>query len=392
MRPVVVTGLGAMSPFGTGVKAYWDGIRGGTCAIRPLTLIDTDGFRCRIAAEVPAPVPGSSRRSRGDRLALTAAQEALTDAGLGTREREAAGLIVGAVGGGMLEGEAWYWARRSTGRVEGWERELRSVLPSSHAAMLAHRLGIHGPRETVVTACSSGAASIAVGADLVADGVTPLALAGGTDSLTRICFMGFNTLRLLDTEPCRPFDRHRRGMSIGEGAAFVVLEDAEHARARGARVYAELAGHGMTTDAFHVTSPHPDGEGMVRAMRTALSRGGIAPAAVGYANAHGTGTVQNDRVEARALRLVFGDGRLLVSSTKSMIGHTMAAAGSLEAVATILAMVAETVPPTVNLSTPDPEMVFDCVPERARDAVLEHAISNSFGFGGQNVTLLFRRI
>ncbi len=392
MSSVVVTGLGAMSPFGTGVKAYWDGIRAGTCAIRPLTLIETDGFRCRIAAEVPAPVPGSWRRSRGDRLALAAAQEALTDAGLGARERASAGLIVGAVGGGMLEGEAWYWARRASGRVEGWERALRSVLPSSHAAMLAHRLGVRGPRETVVTACSSGAASIAIGADLVAEGVTPLALAGGTDSLTRICFMGFNTLRLLDPEPCRPFDRQRRGMSIGEGAAFVVLEDAEHARARGARVYAELAGHGMTTDAFHVTSPHPDGEGMVRAMQDALSRGGIAPAAVGYANAHGTGTVQNDRVEARALRTVFGDRRLLVSSTKSMIGHTMAAAGSLEAVATILAVVAETVPPTVNLTKPDPEMVFDCVPDRARDVALEHAISNSFGFGGQNVTLLFRRV
>jgi len=242
-----------------------------------------------------------------------------------------------------------------------------------------------------VTACSSGAASLAMAADLIADGVVPLAIAGGVDALTRICFMGFNTLKLLDPSPCRPFDRDRRGMSIGEGAAFVVLEDSRRARARGARVYAELAGYGMTSDAFHVTSPHPDGEGMVRAMRVALQQAGVAAADVGYANAHGTATPQNDRIEARAIRSVFGEGRLLVSSTKSMIGHTMAAAGTLEAVATVLTLVNELVPPTAQLVTPDPEIPFDCVPGVAREAAVEVAISNSFGFGGQNVTLLFRR-
>jgi 3-oxoacyl-[acyl-carrier-protein] synthase II len=391
MKAVVVTGLGAMSPFGAGVKAYWDGIRAGVCAIRPLTLIDPEGFRCRIAGEVVEPIPGSRRRSRADRLALAAAREALDDAGLVRRERGEAALIVGAVGGGMLEGEDWYWAHRRPEQARRGARALRSILPGSHAAVLAHQLGLGGPRETIVTACSSGAASLAVAADLIADGVVSLALAGGADALTRICFMGFNALRLLDPAPCRPFDRQRRGMSIGEGAAFVVLEDAEHARARGARVYAELAGHGMTTDGFHVTSPHPEGEGMARAMRLALARGRLEPRAVGYVNAHGTGTVQNDRIEARAVRAVFGEGRLLISSTKSMIGHTMAAAGSLEAVATILAIVTETVPPTVHLATPDPEVPFDCVPDRAREVTLESAISNSFGFGGQNVTLAFRR-
>ena len=247
------------------------------------------------------------------------------------------------------------------------------------------------PRETVVTACSSGAVSLALAADLVADGVAPLAVAGGVDALTRICFMGFNALKLLDSAPCRPFDRDRRGMSIGEGAAFVVLEDAGRARAREARVYAELAGYGMTSDAFHVTSPHPDGEGMARAMRAALQQAGVTPASVGYANAHGTATPQNDRIEARAIRDVFGEGRLLVSSTKSMIGHTMAAAGTLEAVATVLALVNEVIPPTAQLETPDPEIPFDCVPRVAREAAVELAVSNSFGFGGQNVTLLFRR-
>jgi 3-oxoacyl-[acyl-carrier-protein] synthase II len=390
MRRVGITGLGAVSPFGLGVKPYWDGLRAGTCAIRPVTLIETREFRCRIAAEVPDPVPGSSRRSRADRLALTAAREALADAGIEPRLRAETALVVGAVGGGMLEAEAWYWRRRGAD-ARGALTALRSMLPYAHAETLGWQLGLGGPRETIVAACSSGAAALAVAAELVADGVVPLAVAGGVDALTRICFMGFNALKLLDPSPCRPFDRDRRGMSIGEGAAFVVLEDVAHARARGAGIYAELAGHAMATDAFHVTSPHPAGEGMVRAMRAAIERAGLTPRAIGYVNAHGTGTVQNDRVEAAALAEVFGEGGVLVSATKSMIGHTMAAAGSLEAVATILALVHETVPPTANLTTPDPAVLFDCVPEAAREVRLECAISNSFGFGGQNVTLVFRR-
>ncbi len=390
MRRVLVTGLGAVSPFGTGVKAFWAGLAAGTCAIRPLTLIDAEGFRCRIAAEVPEIVAGSPRRSRADRLALGAAVEALDDAGLGGTERAGAALIVGAVGGGMLEAESWYWARARGERAPGWAASLRSMLPAAHAETLAHRMRLGGPRHTVVTACSSGAVALAEAAELIADGVVDCAVAGGVDAVTRLCFMGFNALKLLDPEPCRPFDRDRRGMSIGEGAAFIVLEAAEHARARGARAYAELAGHGMTTDAYHVTAPQPDGEGMVRAMRAAMAAAGVAPNAVGYVNAHGTATPQNDRIEARAIGRVFGSGRVLVSSSKSMIGHTMAAAGSLEAVATILALTHETVPPTANLTTPDPEVDFDCVPRVAREAVVEHAISNSFGFGGQNVTLLFR--
>jgi 3-oxoacyl-[acyl-carrier-protein] synthase II len=394
MSAVLVTGLGAVSPFGAGVKAYWSGLTAGSCAIRPATLIETGGFRCRIAAEVPDALPGSRRISRADRLAQAAAREALDDAGLGAIDRRHSALVVGAVGGGMLEAEAWYWqtGRRRPRRALGAERRaLASVLPYSHAEAVGSRLGLYGPRETVVTACSSGAAALALAFDLVADGAVDIAVAGGADALTRICFMGFNALRLLDPAPCRPFDRERRGMSIGEGAAFAVLENAAHARARGARVYTELAGYGMTTDAFHVTSPQPDGEGMVRAMRMALARAGVPPQLVGYVNAHGTATPQNDRIEARALREVFGDGATLVSATKSMIGHTMAAAGALEAVATILALVHEVVPPTANHVNPDPDVTFDCVPGVSREAAFECAISNSFGFGGQNLTLLFRR-
>jgi 3-oxoacyl-[acyl-carrier-protein] synthase II len=390
VKSVAVTGLGVVSPFGAGVKTFWEGISSGSCAIRPITLIDTEGFRCRIAAEVPAGIAGSGRRSRADRIALAAAREALDDAGIGRAERADAALIVGAVGGGMLETEAWYWQRTRAGAAS-MPPALTSCFPSSHADVVGSALGLGGPRETIVTACSSGAGSLALAADLVADGVVPLAVAGGVDALTRICFMGFNALKLLDPAPCRPFDRERRGMSLGEGAAFVVLEDPRRAKARRARIYAELAGYGMTGDAYHVTAPHPEGEGMARAMRDALAQAGVAPSAVGYVNAHGTATLQNDRIEARAMRAVFGEGRILVSSTKSMIGHTMAAAGSLEAVATVLSLLNELVPPTARLENVDPEIGFDCVPHKAREVAVEHAISNSFGFGGQNVTLLFRR-
>ena len=390
MRRVVVTGLGAVSPHGIGVKALWSGLAGGACAIRPLTVIESDGFRCRIAGEVPEAVAGSARRTRADRFALAAADEALGDAGLSPSDREDAALVVGAVGGGMLEAEAWYWAA-SRGRHAVSVPAVRSVLPCAHADVLASRFRLRGPRHTVVTACSSGAVALAEGAALIADGVVDVALAGGVDSITRICFMGFNALKLLDPEPCRPFDRDRRGMSIGEGAGFVVLEEAVRARARGARAYAELAGYGMTTDAYHITAPEPEGDGMVRAMRAALAQARETPAAVQYVNAHGTGTPQNDRVEAHAVERVFGEGALLMSSTKSMIGHTMAAAGGLEAIATVLALGHGVVPPTVNLATPDPGVHFDCVPRAPREALLDCAISNSFGFGGQNVTLLFRR-
>ena len=391
MIRVVVTGLGAVTPFGVGVKAYWNGLAAGACAIRPVTLLDTQGLRCRLAAEVPDALPGSRRRSRADRLALAAAAEALDDARLERAERADVGVVVGAVGGGMFEAEAWYWPEAGRGAAEPDRLALRAVLPWSHGEVVANTLGLYGPRETLITACSSGAAALAVGSELVTTGMCDLVLAGGADAITRICYLGFNALKLLDPEPCRPFDRERRGMSIGEGAGFFVLESAEHARARGVRIYAELTGYGMTSDAYHVTSPDPEGRGMARAMVEALARSGLTASDVGYANAHGTATPQNDRIEALALRDVFGAEGLLVSATKSMIGHTMAAAGSLEAMATALALVHDVIPPTAHLDSPDPDVAFDCVPHRARHAAVEHAISNSFGFGGQNVTLLFRR-
>jgi 3-oxoacyl-[acyl-carrier-protein] synthase II len=393
-RPdVVVSGLGVVSPYGVGVKSFWSGLAAGACAIKPITVIETEGFRSRIAAEIPADVMGSlgpsRRRSRADRIALAAAREALADAGLEGAARRAAALLIGAVGGGMLEGEDWYW-ELARGRPSNM-RALRSILPFSHAETLGWRLGLTGPKETVVMACASGAASIALGADLIRAGVVSTALVGGVDALTHICFMGFNALKLLDPAPCRPFDLERRGMSIGEAAAFLVIEDADHCRARGGRAHARLAGYGMTTDAYHVTAPHPEGEGMIHAMRQALEDAGLAASDVGYVNAHGTGTPQNDRAEALALRRVFGEGGVLISSTKSLVGHTMAAAGSVEAAATILALQHGLLPPTANLEQVDPEVPFDCLPGVARPAEVAAALSNSFGFGGQNVSLIFEK-
>jgi 3-oxoacyl-[acyl-carrier-protein] synthase II len=394
-RDVVVSGLGIVSPYGLGTKTFWSGLAAGACAIKPVTVIDTEGFRSRIAAEIPADavaaLGSSRRRSRADRIALEAAREALTDSGLQGRERAAAGLFVGAVGGGMLEGEDWYWDEGRRGVISPRMRALRSILPYSHAETLGWRLGLTGPKETIVMACASGAASIALGADLVRAGAIGAAVVGGVDALTHICFMGFNALKLLDPSPCRPFDRERRGMSIGEAAAFFVLEDAERCRARGGRAHARLAGYGMTTDAHHVTAPHPEGEGMIQAMQQALDDAGRPATAVGYVNAHGTGTLQNDRAEALALRSVFGEGGVLLSSTKSLVGHTMAAAGSVEAMATVLALQHGLLPPTANLEQPDPEVAFDCLPGAARPAEIEVALSNSFGFGGQNVSLVLTR-
>lgn len=394
-RRVVVTGLGVISPYGHGCAAYWQGLSQGQCAIGPLGLFPTDGFRSHIAAEVcPETVRhlGPAPRSRANRFILAAAREAIGDAALGPEDLTAAALSLGGAGGGMLEAEAWYWAQYAQQEGKRQRSALRTVLPHAQAEAVARRLHIAGPCETLILACSSSAAAIASVADFIATGMVDVGLAGGVDTLTRICFMGFNALKLLDAQPCRPFARDRRGMSLGEGAAVLVLESQQHAEARGAAIRAHLAGCGMTSDAFHPTAPPASAEGAVRSMRQALQQAQLAPAEIPYVNAHGTGTMQNDRAEAVALEQVFGAGQVLVSSTKSLIGHTMGAAGAMEAVATLLAMQAGLVPPTAHLTDPDPTIPFDCVPLIPRPLAIPCAMSNSFGFGGQNVSLVFRRL
>ncbi len=377
-RRVVVTGLGVVSPYGRGCEVYWQGLVQGQCMIGPLTLFPTDGFRSRLAGELPAATMralGTAQQSRATRFLLAAAQEAVGNAGLDPVALTTAAVSIGGAGGGMLGVEDWYWARYHQPQGSRRQAALRSMLPTHQTDALACHLRIGGPRESPILACSSSAAAIATVTDLIETGVVDVGLAGGVDTLTRLCFMGFNALKLLDPQPCRPFARDRR----------------QHAVARGAPWRACVAGCGLSSDALHPTAPPTDAEGAIRAMREALARAHLAPAEVTYVNAHGTGTVQNDRAEAVALADVFGPGNVLISSTKSLIGHTMGAAGALEAVATIGALETGLLPPTANLWEPDPAMPFDCIPHKARPATLDCAMSNSFGFGGQNVSLIFLR-
>jgi 3-oxoacyl-[acyl-carrier-protein] synthase II len=393
-RDVVVTGLGVISPYGLGCQRYWQGLAAGQCTIQAISLFPTNGFRSQIGSEIQADDVrslGTAHQSRANRFVVAAGEEAVNDADLQADDLATAAVSIGGAGGGMLEVETWYERHDRQQDTRRQRPALRSMLPATQTATLAHHFRIGGPQETPILACSSSAAAIVTIVDLIQTGVVDVGLAGGVDTLTRICFMGFNALRLLDPQPCRPFARDRRGMSLGEGAAVLVLESRRHAVKRGATMRADIAGCGITSDAFHPTAPPADGEGAVRAIREAMARAQIAPDDIAYVNAHGTGTLQNDRAEVAALEQVFATNQVLVSSTKSLIGHTMGAAGAMEATATILAMQANLLPPTANLQEPDPDIPFDCLPHTARCCTVDYAMSNSFGFGGQNVSLLFRR-
>jgi 3-oxoacyl-[acyl-carrier-protein] synthase II len=294
----------------------------------------------------------------------------------------------------MFETEAVYARRRS-----GAERRFRlsrlvgTPLPTA-AAVVAQGLGLFGPRETVSTACSSSALAIAMAGDAIRRGDTQVAIALGTDGLCRLTYAGFDALQALDPEPCRPFDAERRGLSLGEGAGALVLESVDHARARGVRPRALLLGHATTSDAHHVTAPHPEGAGARAALDDALAAADVRPALVDYVNAHGSGTRQNDAVEVGVLRAVFGERlvQIPVSSSKSQLGHCLGAAGALEAVVTVLALDEGIVPATVTLGRPDPEWAdLDLVPRAGRRARLDVAVTSSYGFGGHNVSLVLGR-
>jgi 3-oxoacyl-[acyl-carrier-protein] synthase II len=401
-REVAITGLGAVTALGPDVRTLVAGLAEGRCGIGPLTLFAHAG-RCRIAAEVPeaVPVPGAAvgpatarRLSRADRFALAAAAEACRDAGLDAELRRGTAIAVGATTGGMRETEEAYRRRRAgEDRRFRLSRMLGTPLSTS-AAAVSQALGLFGPRATFSTACSSSALAIVAATEAVRAGRATVALAIGTDQLCRLTYAGFDALQALDPEPCRPFDRQRRGLSLGEGAAALVLEDAAHARARGARVYALVLGHGTATDAYHPTAPHPEGAGAAAALRAALADAGVPPERVDYVNAHGSGTPQNDAVEVGVLRAVFGRrlARVPVSSTKSQIGHTLGAAGAIEALVTVRALSDGLLPPTVNLRTPDPTWAdLDLVPVAGRRVPLAVAVTSSYGFGGHNVTLVLGR-
>jgi 3-oxoacyl-[acyl-carrier-protein] synthase II len=397
-RRVVVTGVGVLSAFGLGCDALRAGLRGGARALREVTLFDATPFRSRIAGEVPAfeaPLTGLARRraSRADRLGVAAAAEAVAAAGLTRAALHGAAVVHGTGAGGAHLLEEYVARLAATGERAALASLLVPHQPATTTDVIAATFGAHGPRTTLMTACSSSATAIGYAGDLIRCGRAMVALAGGTEPLCRLTFAGFSALRAMSPEPCRPFDAERSGLTLGEGSATLVLEDLDHARARGARVLAELCGYGVSADAHHLTAPDPEGDGAARAMRDALRDAALPETAIDYVNAHGTATQYNDPVETLALKAVFGDHarRLMVSSTKAMTGHALGAAGALEAAICVFALEDRVVPPTLGLVTPDPACDLDYVPGVARERALHYALSNSFGFGGNNTALVFGR-
>ncbi|MCW2235869.1 beta-ketoacyl-[acyl-carrier-protein] synthase family protein [Azospirillum canadense] len=401
-RRVVVTGLGVVSPIGSGVADYADSIFAGRCGIGPLSLVPTQGLSVRIAGEVRGFDPAAhfdARRlgllDRGSQFALVAARQAVEASGLGfdgPLGLRTATILGTGVGGITTLDEGFHRLYR-----EGVQRLHPFTIPrlmvSAPTAQVSMEFGLTGPAFTASSACASAAHAIGLAFQMVRGGLADAAVTGGTEaSLTFGALKGWEAMRIVSPDGCRPFCETRNGMVLGEGAAVLVLETLDSARVRGADILGEVAGFGMSADAKDITAP--DAEGAARAMRAALADAGLEPEEVGYVNAHGTGTTANDATEARAIHAVFGDHarRLLVSSTKSMVGHALGAAGALEAAATLLALRRQVVPPTAGVERPDPACALDVVPRDAREARVEAALSNSFAFGGLNAALAFRRV
>lgn len=396
-RPrIAITGYGCISALGVGAAAFTDGLRAGRCGIGRLSLFAADGLRTDRAAEAPPFTlpddrrPALRRLARTGRLALVAAAEAWRMAG--RVDGSDCGVVLGTTTGGMTTAEEIY---RRTLLREPRRRSVAKWLEAPVAATtdaLAAAIGSQAARLTVSTACSSGANALGIAADWIRAGRARAVLCGGADSLCRMTFSGFNALQALDRQPCRPFDRQRAGLSLGEGAAIFVFEDWDAAHARGAVVLGELAGYGVTADAHHLTQPRPDGAAAAMAAVRAFADAGVDADAIDYINAHGTGTPQNDAVETAVIKQVLGAraARVPVSSTKSMIGHTLGAAGALEALAALLAIRHGFLPPTVNLREPDPACDLDYVACVSRPAALRTVASSSYGFGGNNTTLVLR--
>jgi 3-oxoacyl-[acyl-carrier-protein] synthase II len=407
----VVTGIGLVTPLGTGTEATWEGLVAGRSGVRAITSFDTSCLPVRIAGEVPDFEPARfiekkdlKKTDRFVQYALAAAEMAVADARLPLPLAAPArtGVILGVGMGGVLSLEEAYefFARREFRRVSPFF--IPRIIPNMAAGQVAIRFGAKGPNYATTSACSSGAHAVGEALRLVRDGVQDVMLAGGAEApVSLIGLGGFAAMRALATSfnddpmrASRPFERDREGFVIAEGAGLLVLEALEHAQARGARPLAEVAGYGANCDAHHMTQPSPEGAGAAECMRLALEDAEIAPTDIGYVNAHGTSTPYNDEAETRALKHVFGEhaARLAVSSTKSMIGHLLGAAGAVEAGICALALDRETLPPTINLEQPDPICDLDYVPHHARRARVGAALSNSFGFGGTNACLVLRRM
>ncbi|HEY7468031.1 MAG TPA: beta-ketoacyl-ACP synthase II [Acidimicrobiia bacterium] len=410
-RRVVVTGLGAVTPLGEDVGSTWDSMLAGRSGVGTISLFDTAGYRTTIAAEVPGwePEKHFDRREvrRLDRYAqffLVAVRQAMEQAGLSYAEDDPAaaraGVVVGAGFGGMgsfIE-EIVILTEKGPDRVS--PTGVPRVIPNMAAGLASIEHNLLGPVSCVVTACSASANAIGDGAELIRRGAADVVVAGGAEaSITTFGIATFAQARALSTrndDPAgasRPFDAERDGFVMGEGGAALVMEDLDHAQERGAEIVAEVTGYGMSADAYHITLPRPGGTGAARAMANAMADAGLSPGQIGYVNAHGTSTEANDSTETAAIRIALGEAAhsTPVSSTKSMTGHLLGGAGAVEAVACIMALRDQVLPPTINYRTPDPECDLDYVPNVKREADLDHAMSNSFGFGGHNVSLVFSR-
>jgi nodulation protein E len=402
MNRVVITGIGVVTPIGSTTEAFWSGLVEARSGIGPITLIATDRLMSsRIAAEVrgfdPAQHFDAKRIGLMDRFAqfaIVAARSAVKDAQLELTEEIAleAATIVGNGAGGMTTLDDAYFKLYGQNATRAHPLSVPRLMANAACSHISMDLGLKGPTFTTVSACASGTHAIGQAFQMVRSGQAPIALTGGTEAcLTLGTFKAWEALRVLSADTCRPFSRNRTGLVLGEGAAMFVLETREAAMARGAPIYAELLGFGMSADAHDITAIDPGGA--ARAMRAALKDGKLNPQDVDYVNAHGTGTMLNDKGETAALRMAFGDAadQLAVSSSKAVLGHSLGAAGALELAATALALHHQTIPPTANFEEPDPDCDLDYVPNTARNAPIEKAMSSSFAFGGLNAVLALGR-
>jgi len=395
-KRVVITGMGIFCSIGKSVDEFAQSLKEGRSGIGQITLFDTSKYPSRIGAEVRGYQPEKyfkkrelKRLSRTDQLGLIAAEEAVKNSGIDSYPPEEIGVCLGAGAGGMFEAETYH--REILLKGKSSPSLIFPFIPSFTTSRIAERFGFSGPKVTITTACSSSATSIGYGADLIRKGEAKAVVCGGSDSLCELTFGGFNSLKAMDPSPCRPFDRKRAGMSLGEGAAILILEDLEGAMARGAKIYAEFKGYGIGGEAHHITAPEPNGFVEARVMKEAMEEGGISPDQVDHINAHGTGTPLNDKVETIAIKKAFGERAyaIAVSSIKSMVGHCLGSAGAIEAVASVLSIVYNFIPPTLHHREGDEDCDLDYVPEKSREKEVKVVLSNSFAFGGNCTTLVF---
>jgi 3-oxoacyl-[acyl-carrier-protein] synthase II len=416
LRRVVVTGMGLVSPFGVGVEKTWPLLISGQSALRPILGFPTDDLPCRIAGQLmhhpdlfdpAAYITDKDRRRMDDFIlyAMVAADEAIAHAGWAPQndhDADQTGVMIGSGIGGLpeIERSSLLLAERGPRRVSPFF--IPSSLINLASGQISIKHGFRGPNHAVVTACASGSHAIGDAARLIQMGDADVMVAGGAEAaICRVGMAGFASAKALSTgyndtpeKASRPWDRGRDGFVMGEGAGILVLEELEHARARGAKIYAELTGYGLSGDAHHITAPAEDGDGAYRCMRMALKRAALPVEAIDYINAHGTSTPAGDVIEVRAVKKLFGDHayKVAMSSTKSAIGHLLGAAGAVEAVFSILALNTNIIPPTLNLDDPDEECDLNFVPHQAQEKVLTHVLSNSFGFGGTNASLVFSKL